>query len=116
MNVKVMRTNIGEEVIFTLINEDEKTVEIENPLVAMPNAQGQVGFGPWSFLQKKNTTLTVDRTFIVSIYEAEDEIVEAIAVPGRKPVAAPIEEIEEIEEVVEVKPKRTRKPRTKKTT
>ena len=76
MNVKVMRTNIGEEVIFTLINEDEKTVEIENPLVAMPNAQGQVGFGPWSFLQKKNTTLTVDKIFIVSIYEAEDEIVE----------------------------------------
>ena len=76
MNVKVMRTNIGEEVIFTLINEDEKTVEVENPLVAMPHAQGQVGFGPWSFLQKKNTTLTVDKTFIVSIYEAEDEIVE----------------------------------------
>jgi len=75
MNVKVMRTNIGEEVIFTLINEDEKTVEIENPLVAMPNAQGQVGFGPWSFLQKKDTTLTVDRRFIVSIYEAEEEIV-----------------------------------------
>ena len=68
--------NTGEEVIFTLINEDEKTIEIENPLVAMPNAQGQVGFGPWSFLQKKDTTLTVDRRFIVSIYEAEEEIVE----------------------------------------
>ena len=75
MNVKVMRTNIGEEVIFTLINENETTLEIENPLVAMPNAQGQVGFGPWSFLQKKDTTLTVDRSFIVSIYEAEEEIV-----------------------------------------
>ena len=76
MNVKVMRTNIGEEVIFTLINENETTLEIENPLVAMPNAQGQVGFGPWSFLQKKDTTLTVDRSFIVSIYEAEEEIVQ----------------------------------------
>ena len=75
MNVKVMRTNIGEEVIFTLINEEQSTIEIENPLVAMPNAQGQVGFGPWSFLQKKDTTLTVDRSFIVSIYEAEEEIV-----------------------------------------
>ena len=71
-----MRTNIGEEVIFTLINEDQSTIEIENPLVAMPNAQGQVGFGPWSFLQKKDTTLTVDRSFIVSIYEAEEEIVQ----------------------------------------
>ena len=76
MNVKVMRTNIGEEVIFTLINEEQSTIEIENPLVAMPNAQGQVGFGPWSFLQKKDTTLTVDRSFIVSIYEAEEEIVQ----------------------------------------
>jgi len=75
MNVKVMRTNIGEEVIFTLIDEGTETIEIENPLVAMPNAQGQVGFGPWSFLQKKDTTLTVDRRFIVSIYEAEEEIV-----------------------------------------
>ena len=75
MNVKVMRTNIGEEVSFTLIDEGQETVEIQNPLVAMPNAQGQVGFGPWSFLQKKDTTLTVDRSFIVSIYEAEEEIV-----------------------------------------
>ena len=71
-----MRTNIGEEVIFTLIDEGQETVEIQNPLVAMPNAQGQIGFGPWSFLQKKNTTLTIDRSFVVSIYEAEEEIVE----------------------------------------
>ena len=76
MNVKVMRTNIGEEVIFTLINEEQSTIEIENPLVAMPNAQGQVGFGPWSFLQKKDTTLTIDRNFVVYICDAEDEIVE----------------------------------------
>ena len=71
-----MRTNIGEEVIFTLIDEGQESVEIQNPLVAMPNAQGQIGFGPWSFLQKKNTTLTIDRSFVVSIYEAEEEIVE----------------------------------------
>ena len=71
-----MRTNIGEEVIFTLINEEQSTIEIENPLVAMPNAQGQVGFGPWSFLQKKDTTLTIDRNFVVYICDAEDEIVE----------------------------------------
>lgn len=76
MNVKVMRTNIGEEVIFTLIDEGQETVEIQNPLVAMPNAQGQVGFGPWSFLQKKDTTLHVDRSFIVYICDAEEEIVE----------------------------------------
>ncbi len=76
MNVKVFRMNTGEEVIFNLINEDEKTIEIENPLVAMPNAQGSIGFGPWSFLQKKDTTLTIDKSFIVYICDANGEVVE----------------------------------------
>ena len=77
MNVKVFRMNTGEEVIFTLINEDEKIIEVENPLVAMPNAQGQIGFGPWSYLQKKNTTPTIDKQFIVYICDANDEVVES---------------------------------------
>ena len=76
MNVKVFRMNTGEEVIFTLINEDEKTIEVENPLVAMPNAQGQIGFGPWSYLQKKDTTLTIDKSYIVYVCDANDEVVE----------------------------------------
>mgnify|MGYP003121274139 FL=1 len=76
MNVKVFRMNTGEEVIFTLINEDEKTIEIENALVAIPNAQGSIGFGAWSMLQKKDTTLTIDKQFIVYVCEANDEVVE----------------------------------------
>lgn len=76
MNVKVFRMNTGEEVIFTLINENDDTIEVENPLVAMPNAQGQIGFGPWSYLQKKDTTLTIDKKFIVYICDANDEVVE----------------------------------------
>jgi len=76
MNVKVFRMNTGEEVIFTFINENDDTIEVENPLVAMPNAQGQIGFGPWSYLQKKDTTLTIDKKFIVYICDANDEVVE----------------------------------------
>ena len=76
MNVKVFRMNTGEEVIFTLINEDEKTIEVENALVAMPNAQGSIGFGAWSMLLKKDTTLTIDKQFIVYVCEANDEVVE----------------------------------------
>ena len=77
MEVKVLRMNTGEEVIFTLINEDEKSIEIENALVAVPNAQGQVGFGPWSVLQKDGTTLTVDRQFIVYYCDAREDVVES---------------------------------------
>lgn len=76
MNVKVIRMNTGEEVIFTLINEDEKSIEIENALVAVPNAQGQVGFGPWSVLHKEGTTLTVDKQFIVYYCDARDDVVD----------------------------------------
>ncbi len=76
MNVKVMRTNIGEEVIFTLINEDENTLEIENALVAVPNAQGSIGFGAWSYLQKKDTTIAVNKQFIVYVIDANEEVVE----------------------------------------
>jgi|TARA_R110000787_G_scaffold50413_1_gene120193 hypothetical protein len=76
MNVKVFRANTGEEVIFTLINEDENTIEVENPLVAMPSAQGQIGFGPWSYLQKEETTLTIDKKYIVYICDARDEVVD----------------------------------------
>tara|TARA_R100001460_G_scaffold23912_1_gene48128 strand:- start:550 stop:834 length:285 start_codon:yes stop_codon:yes gene_type:complete len=76
MNVKVFRMNTGEEIICTIVSECEQSVEIENALVAIPNASGQVGFGPWSFLQKEKTSLTVDRSHIVYICDARDEVVE----------------------------------------
>ena len=75
MNVKVMHTNIGEEVIFTLINEDENTLEIENT-GCIPNAQGSIGFGGWSYLQKKDTTIAVNKQFVVYVIDANDEVVE----------------------------------------
>ena len=76
MNVKVLRMNTGEEIIFTRVNEDENMIEVENALVAIPNTQGSIGFGAWSYLQKKDTTLTIDKQFIVYICDANDEVVE----------------------------------------
>ena len=76
MNVKVMRTNIGEEVIFTLINEDENTLEIENTGQPCQTLQGSIGFGAWSYLQKKDTTIAVNKQFVVYVIDANDEVVE----------------------------------------
>ena len=39
--------NTGEEVIFTLVEETDDYVVVQNPLVAVPSAQGQIGFAPW---------------------------------------------------------------------
>ena len=76
MNVKVLRMNTGEEVIYTLINETVDYLEVEHPLVALPNAQGQVGFAPWSTLAKEDTTIKISRDYIVYQIEAREEIVD----------------------------------------
>lgn len=76
MNVKVLRMNTGEEVIYSEISEDENSIEVEHPLVAIPNAQGQVGFAPWSTLAKDENTIKVSKEYIVYVIEARDEIVE----------------------------------------
>ena len=76
MNVKVLRMNTGEEIIFTLISEDETSIEVQNPLVALPNAQGQVGFAPWSTLAKEDETISISKDYIVYVIDTRDEIVE----------------------------------------
>jgi len=86
MKVKVLRMNTGEEVIYTEISEDENTIEVEHPLVAIPNAQGQVGFAPWSTLAKDENTIKVSKDYIVYVIDARDEIVE-----NYKKIFSPIE-------------------------
>jgi len=71
-----MRMSTGEEIIFTFVKEDDKVIEVENPLVALPNAQGQVGFVPYSLLQKENTTLEIDKEFVIYTCDAREEVVE----------------------------------------
>lgn len=86
MKVKVLRMNTGEEVIYTEISETEDTLEVEHALVAIPNAQGQVGFAPWSTLSKESDTIKVSKEYIVYIIDARDEIVE-----NYKKIFSPIE-------------------------
>ena len=68
--------NTGEEIIFTLVNEDETSIEVQNPLVALPNTQGQVGFAPWSTLAKENETIKISKDYVVYVIDTRDEIVE----------------------------------------
>ena len=76
MNVKVLRMNTGEEIIFTLVNEDETSIEVQNPLVALPNTQGQVGFAPWSTLAKEDEIIKISKDYVVYVIDTRDEIVE----------------------------------------
>lgn len=86
MNVKVLRMNTGEEVVFTLVNETDDTIEIENTLVAMPSAQGQIGFGPWAPLVKNDETITIGKDFVVYVEDVQVDVLEQY-----KKIFSPIE-------------------------
>ena len=44
----------GEDVIADVIEENEYTITMENPIVAVPSQHaGQIAFAPWSPLHKK---------------------------------------------------------------
>jgi len=76
MNVKVARMNTGEDIIFDLIEEKEKVWLIENALVAGPNGQGQIGFGPWAPLIKEGEPLQVNSDYICYIAEPHADVAE----------------------------------------
>ena len=76
MEVKVLRMNTGEEIIFTLIDETDEYMEIENALVAVPNPQGQIGFAPWSYLAEEKQTLKISKEYIVYVIEAREMVVD----------------------------------------
>ena len=75
MNVKVLRINTGEEVITSIVEDNEDTLVIKDPIVAYNSGEGQIGFGPWAPLVKNGEDITVDKKYIVYISEAQDEVV-----------------------------------------
>lgn len=76
MNVKVLRMNTGEDVIFTMVEEKEDSIVADNILVAVNGGQGQIGFGPWAPLVKNGETIEIDRKYIVYIAEPQVEVEE----------------------------------------
>ena len=76
MDVKVLRMNTGEEIIYTQISETDEYVEVENALVALPNQQGQIGFAPWSYLADDNQVIKISKEYIVYVIEAKEMIVD----------------------------------------
>jgi len=76
MNTKLVRFKSGEDVLCDLLNETDTSIEIDNPIVAVPQAQGQLGFAPWSPLAKEKESFTVSKDYIVYIVDANPNIAE----------------------------------------
>ena len=77
MNVKLVRTTSGEDVICEVLSETDDSVTFSNAIVAVPAGNGQIGFAPWSPLLKgKNEEIELSRNYIVYIAETQTEIEE----------------------------------------
>ena len=77
MNIKLIRMWSGEDVVADLVDQKEDSIVIANPIVAIPQGQGQIGFAPWSPLLKgKNEEIELSRNYIVYIAETQTEIEE----------------------------------------
>jgi protein tyrosine/serine phosphatase len=76
MNVKYIKISSGEEFICDLLEENDSTIKINNAISPVGNQNGSIGFIPWPALLKKDSTITLNRSVIVYVEEAADEIVE----------------------------------------
>ena len=76
MNVKVVRMNTGEDIIFNLLEENEKFLKIENVLVAGPSATGSIGFGPWAPLVKDGDPIEINVDYICYMADPQIEVAE----------------------------------------
>ena len=76
MTIKLIRMWSGEDVIADVIEENEYTITMENPIVAVPSQKpGQIGFAPWSPLHKKGK-IKVTEKYVVYMGEPQPEIIE----------------------------------------
>ena len=76
MTIKLIRMWSGEDVIADVIEENEYTITMENPIVAVTSQQaGQIALAPWTHLHKKGK-IKVAEKYVVYIGEPQEEIVE----------------------------------------
>lgn len=76
MTVKLIRMSSGEDLIATIVNEQENFISLQDVIVAIPTGNGSLGFVPWSpLLSKEEKEITVGKNFIVYIAEPDGEVV-----------------------------------------
>lgn len=77
MSIHLIKMQSGEDVVAEIVNNDERDViVIRNPIVMVPQGQGQVGFAPWSpFLSDDVKELSIRRSYTVYISEPKEEVV-----------------------------------------
>jgi len=67
----------GEDVVANVIDDREDVIVLEEPIVAVPAGNGQLGFAPWSpLLSTSEKEINVNKRFVVYVAEVQDDVVE----------------------------------------
>jgi hypothetical protein len=76
MTVKLIRMSTGEDVVATVVDDQERDVlRIRDAIVAVPAGNNQLAFAPWSpILSKTVDYVEVYRKFIMYISEVDDSV------------------------------------------
>ena len=76
MSTKLIRMSSGEDLLATVIEQNDESIILEDVIVAVPTGTGSLGFVPWSpLLSKDEKEITVSKRFVVYIAEADADVV-----------------------------------------
>lgn len=75
MEVKLIRMSSGEDLVTTVVTEDEKTITLRDSIVAIPTGTGSLGFAPWSpIISKSQKDIQVNKSFVVYVAEVDEDV------------------------------------------
>ena len=75
LNIKLLKLSTGEELVCNLLEHTDEYVRFQHAIAPVPGAGGNVGFMPFSPLQKKGLDITIATSNVLFITEPADEIV-----------------------------------------
>jgi hypothetical protein len=74
IDVKLIRIVTGEEIVAELLEETDSSIEVQNGLVVLPNANG-VGFAPWAtVIDKDNPKIQLSKNHIVYMVDVDSSV------------------------------------------
>ena len=75
LNIKLVRLVSNEELVCNLLEQTDDYIRFEHAISPVPGAGGNIGFMPFSPLQKKGLDIIIDMSNVMFITEPADEIV-----------------------------------------
>lgn len=98
--VKIIRLVNGEDVIATVVNQNEKKILIEKPLtlICQPSGNGQINIGLGPFMPYTTDAISLNTSLVVATVTPNEKLVEEyerlhspIIRPSNSGVVAPVQ-------------------------